>query len=64
MSSVIITMKLMPKSPDTDLAKIQEAAKEKITAFGGKKTIRKRSIFKIITIKIKTKKQFSRQRRT
>jgi len=35
MANVIITMKIMPESPDTDLSKIEEKAKEKIVAFAG-----------------------------
>ena len=35
MAEVIITLKIMPNSPETDLAKIEESAKEKILAFGG-----------------------------
>jgi elongation factor 1-beta len=35
MANVIITLKIMPESPDADLAKIEEEAKKKITAFAG-----------------------------
>jgi elongation factor 1-beta len=35
MTNVIITMKIMPKSPETDLSKVEEEAKAKITAFAG-----------------------------
>ncbi len=35
MANVIITMKIMPISPETDLSKIEEAAKAKISAFAG-----------------------------
>lgn len=35
MANVIITMKIMPESPEEDLAKIEEAAKEKIAEFAG-----------------------------
>jgi len=33
MTKVIITIKLMPKSPDVDLSKIREEAESKIVAF-------------------------------
>ena len=33
---VIVTIKLMPDSPDTDLEKMSEQASEKISSFGGK----------------------------
>ncbi|NOZ81517.1 MAG: elongation factor 1-beta [DPANN group archaeon] len=35
MADVVITLKIMPESPDTDLAKIAEQAKTLITADGG-----------------------------
>lgn len=35
MAHVIVTLKMMPESPDTDLARIQEEAKAKVTAYGG-----------------------------
>jgi len=35
MANVIITMKIMPESPETDLSKVEEEAKAKITAFAG-----------------------------
>ncbi|MBW2991079.1 elongation factor 1-beta [Candidatus Woesearchaeota archaeon] len=35
MAKAIITLKIMPKSPDTDLDKVQEAALEKIKGFAG-----------------------------
>lgn len=35
MASVIITVKLMPESPDVDLSTIETEAKSKITAFAG-----------------------------
>lgn len=35
MANVIISLKIMPKSPETDLAKVEEKAKEKIVAFAG-----------------------------
>ena len=35
MANVIATIKIMPKSPEVDLAKIEESAKEKIKAFAG-----------------------------
>lgn len=36
MTNVIITIKLMPESPDVDFAKIREQAESKITAFDAK----------------------------
>ena len=35
MASVVVTLKIMPESPDTDLDKIKEQAKKEIAAFGG-----------------------------
>ena len=35
MANVVITMKIMPESPEEDLAKITESAKEKIAEFAG-----------------------------
>ena len=35
MAEVIITFKLMPKAPEVDLSKVEEAAKVKISEFGG-----------------------------
>ena len=35
MANVIVTMKIMPISPETDLSKIEEEAKAKIVAFAG-----------------------------
>jgi len=35
MANVIVTMKIMPISPETDLSKIEEEAKTKIIAFAG-----------------------------
>ena len=35
MADVIITLKIMPASPEVDLGKIEEVAKEKIKAFEG-----------------------------
>jgi len=35
MANVVITMKIMPESPEEDLAKITESAKEKIAEFTG-----------------------------
>lgn len=35
MANVIVTMKIMPESPDSDLAKIEADAKAKIVAFAG-----------------------------
>ena len=35
MAQVIITMKIMPESPDADLAKIEEQSKYHIKKFGG-----------------------------
>jgi len=35
MTNVIITLKIMPKSPEVDLSKLEEKAKEKIVEFAG-----------------------------
>jgi len=35
MAKVIVTMKIMPSSPDTDLNAIEGKAKEEISEFGG-----------------------------
>ncbi|MBU0929943.1 MAG: elongation factor 1-beta [Nanoarchaeota archaeon] len=35
MAQVVVTIKIMPKSPDVDLKIIEEKAKEEITKFGG-----------------------------
>jgi len=35
MAQVIVTLKIMPESPEVDLNKIQEEAKSKITDFAG-----------------------------
>jgi len=35
MAQVIITLKIMPSGVDTDLGKIEEEAKDKISEFGG-----------------------------
>jgi len=35
MASAIVTIKIMPKSPEVDLSKVEELAKEKIVAFAG-----------------------------
>ena len=35
MANVIITLKIMPESPDADLSKIEESAKKMISKFGG-----------------------------
>jgi len=35
MADVIITLKIMPESPEVDLEKIKSAAKKKIEDFGG-----------------------------
>ena len=35
MAQVVITLKIMPESPETDLKKIEIKATEAITAFGG-----------------------------
>lgn len=35
MAQVIITLKIMPESPEADLAKIEKQATEKIASFGG-----------------------------
>lgn len=34
MANVVVTMKIMPESPDVDLNKIQSSAKKKIQDFG------------------------------
>ena len=36
MATVIITLKIMPKSPETDLIKVEKEAKKLITDFAGK----------------------------
>jgi elongation factor 1-beta len=36
MAKAIVTVKIMPESPEMDLNKIEELAKEKIEAFAGK----------------------------
>ena len=41
MAKAIITLKIMPESPDTDLEKVQEAALEKIKGFAGEGETRK-----------------------
>lgn len=35
MANVVVTMKIMPEDPSTDLKKIENEASEKIKAFGG-----------------------------
>lgn len=35
MASVIITIKIMPESPEIDLAEVEAAGKQKIADFGG-----------------------------
>ena len=35
MANVVVTLKIMPKSPDTDLAGIEEKAKKEVDQFGG-----------------------------
>ena len=35
MANAIVTIKIMPESPDIDLAKVEAAAKEKIASFAG-----------------------------
>lgn len=35
MAQVVVTLKIMPESPETDLKKIEIKATEAITAFGG-----------------------------
>ena len=35
MATVIITLKIMPESPETDLAGVQEKADKEIASFGG-----------------------------
>lgn len=36
MAQVIVTLKIMPESPDTDLSSIEHRAKQCIAEFGGK----------------------------
>ena len=36
MASVVVTIKLMPESPKTDMAALQKSAEKTITAFGGR----------------------------
>lgn len=40
MAQVIVTLKIMPESPDTDLARIEKEAAKKINSFAGKTEIR------------------------
>ena len=40
MAQVVVTLKVMPESPDTDLGKIEAQAKAKIIAFSHSKDIR------------------------
>jgi len=35
MAQVVVTLKIMPDSPEVDLSKIEEKVKDKITHFGG-----------------------------
>ena len=35
MANAVVTIKIMPESPETDLAKLEAAAKEKIRGFAG-----------------------------
>lgn len=35
MANAIVTVKIMPTSPEVDLTKVEAAAKEKITAYAG-----------------------------
>jgi len=35
MAKVVVTLKIMPESPDTDLLKIEEEARKKIAGFAG-----------------------------
>jgi len=35
MAEVVITLKIMPESPETDLNSVEEKVKEKIVEFGG-----------------------------
>ena len=35
MAKVIITLKIMPESTETDLAKVEEKARQEITKYGG-----------------------------
>ncbi len=41
MAKAIITLKIMPKSPETDLDKITKQAEEKITGFAGETETKK-----------------------
>ncbi len=40
MATIIVTLKIMPESPETDLSKIQEQAKKLITEFAGETEIK------------------------
>jgi len=40
MAKAVVTMKVMPESPDVDLAELEEKIKEKITSFAGEGDIR------------------------
>lgn len=40
MAQVIVTLRIMPESPETDLAKIEEEASKEITAFAGETDIK------------------------
>jgi elongation factor 1-beta len=35
MANVVVTIKIMPESPESDLSKIEESAKKKIVKFAG-----------------------------
>jgi elongation factor 1-beta len=40
MAQVVVTLKIMPESPDVDLSKIESAAKKKIIAFSNNKEMK------------------------
>jgi len=40
MASVVITIKIMPESPETDLKEIEKSSKEHIKSFTGETEIR------------------------
>ena len=41
MAQVIVTLKIMPETPDSDLAKIEEEAERQIKGFAGETEIKK-----------------------
>ncbi|MFC1769196.1 elongation factor 1-beta [Nanoarchaeota archaeon] len=44
MASVIVTIKIMPESPEVDLAGLETVAKEKIAAFAGEGDLKSEQI--------------------